>query len=656
MDRDILAELEATNNLPTLPAVAMEVIRVCRDPGCQISDLLELIQHDPSLTTKVLRTVNSAMFGLSRRVTSLKQALTLLGLESVRAIVLSFSLVKLQGPKTRREFDFRRYWKQFLTNAVSARELCVKHQLGMPEEAFVAGLLQDIGILALVQAVPDRYEHVLVRIEESDVHRIVAEREVLDTDHMEVGSWLADRWGLPLCLCTPIAYHHEPHEYLGTDDRVSNLIRVLHASSLIGELFYDHAKSRPKELLAAFLAGEFSMSAEAMDELLLELKAKVTEAADALDMEIEPPQDYGSILAEANAELARLSVLATRQTSLSRAREVRLQERNQDLERERRRLHDQAVRDRMTGVFNRAFFDELLAKEYRRGMRYHRRVGLIFLDLDHFKVLNDTYGHPFGDTILCEVARALSDGTRESDVVARYGGEEFVVLAVEPTEASLQQLAERLRSNVSDMLPSVDGKTVRVTVSVGAAICQPRRGGRDGERHLLECADKAMYQAKEAGRDRVCFVSLLADADRQVGAAIEAMRFSRFLVRKGVVDKAAISKALCTKTTKRFKSGYLAVQLGMLGEAQLYEILDEQARTNRRFGEIAVGRGLLSARQVFWLLAVQKEDPEALGAALVAARTITPQRLRREIKKYTELAFHDARLKGAAVAGARGPV
>ena len=642
MDQKILKQLEACNDLPILPAVALEVIRVCRDPGCGIDDMQHLIGRDPTLTAKVLRTVNSAMFGLSRRVTSLKQALTLLGLASVRAIVLSFSLVKLDGANPPRSFDHQRHWKQSLTNAVSAHELCARHELGVPEEAFVAGLLQDVGILALVQAVPDAYEQVLARMAESGESRIDAERHVLGADHMEVGTWLADRWGLPVSLCTPIAYHHQPEQYVGTDADVGSLTRLLCAGALTGELFHDAGKGRSREQLTDFLDRELSMSADDVDAFLSSLTDKVAEAAEVLDIEIGPQQDYASILAEANAELGRLSMEATKESTQARVREMQLETRNQDLEQEHQRLRDQAVRDGLTGIFNRGFFDQVLIKEYRRCMRHHRRVGLIFVDLDHFKQVNDTYGHPLGDTVLCRVADTLRESIRTSDVLARYGGEEFVVLAIEPTEVGLQQVAERLRLGVADLRPTVEGRTVRVTASIGAAVVQPRRDEQDGEKRLVEAADQAMYQAKEDGRNRVCFRSLLDPADRQIDGAVEAMRFSRHLLRKGLVARDDLSKALCTHENKRFKSGYLAVQMGILDEAQLYTILDEQARTNRRFGEIAVGRGLLTPRQIFWLLAVQKENPETLGAALVASHAIGADRLQRAVQEYAEFGFGSA--------------
>ena len=634
MNRDILDRLQSADHLPMLPAVAVEVLRLSRDPDSQMTAFVDLIGRDPSLTAKVLRTVNSSWFGLSREITSLQQALALLGLQPVRALVLSFSLVNLRQGQTDDSFDYGRFWKQALSNAVTARELLTRHQTGNPEEAFVAGLLQDLGVLALLQVAPDEYQQVVAKVDESGEPVIYVERDTLGTDHMEVGAWLADRWGLPSRLCYPVAHHHEPDQCEGADQEANELTHLLYAAALVGELLHDRHKQRPQRLLGEALQRQFAMDPDQVDEFMSELLPKIADTAKMFDMDIGTQQDYAAILAEANAELARLSLEAAKETALSHQREARLEQRAEKLEEERERLQDRAIRDRLTGTYNRGLFDEMLTKEYKRGMRYHRRVGLIMADVDHFKRVNDTYGHPFGDEVLCTVADALRQGIRDSDILARYGGEEFAIIVIEPTEKGLNRLTERLRVLVRDALPAIDGKIIRVTASFGAVICQPRRDDEEGETRLLKSADEALYQAKEAGRNRVCFVSLLDEADRQVEAAVEAMRFSRQLVKKGVVGVKELNKALILKKSKRFKIGYLAVKLGMLSEERLHEILDVQARTNKRFGHIAVTLGLLTPRQVVWLLAVQREDPETLGAALVASKAISPQHLRRHLERY----------------------
>jgi two-component system cell cycle response regulator len=171
-----------------------------------------------------------------------------------------------------------------------------------------------------------------------------------------------------------------------------------------------------------------------------------------------------------------------------------------------------AVTDALTGLHTRRYFAEALSAECRRSLRHGHGLGLLIIDVDHFKKINDGYGHPAGDQVLREVARRLSAATRAGSVVARYGGEEFVVLAPHTAAGELFALAERLRSEVAGLPVAVDGDLLSVTVSVGAAAGDPRHGpasGISGEpEFLLRTADEALYAAKAAGRNR----SVLAGA------------------------------------------------------------------------------------------------------------------------------------------------
>jgi two-component system cell cycle response regulator len=165
-----------------------------------------------------------------------------------------------------------------------------------------------------------------------------------------------------------------------------------------------------------------------------------------------------------------------------------------------------ATTDALTGLYNRRFFEEQLKLETRRSARRGRPLGLLIVDVDRFKLVNDTYGHPAGDLVLREVALRLRSQVRGYDVVARYGGEEFAVLAPEVTPDVLAGLAERLRGTVADQ-PIVldDGRKLLVTVSVGAAgaglaLAVPEAA--DPFEALVRSADQALYQAKAEGRNR----------------------------------------------------------------------------------------------------------------------------------------------------------
>jgi two-component system cell cycle response regulator len=162
--------------------------------------------------------------------------------------------------------------------------------------------------------------------------------------------------------------------------------------------------------------------------------------------------------------------------------------------------------DGLTGVHNHRHFQERLRDEFRRAQRYDDALSLILLDLDHFKDVNDRYGHAAGDGVLREVAGALQRGVRETDLVARYGGEEFAVLLPRTHLTGALTVAERVRRELGALRPGPGGD-LRVTASLGVSSF-PHRSVLSPEQLLLT-ADEALYRAKHEGRDRICLHSLV---------------------------------------------------------------------------------------------------------------------------------------------------
>jgi len=164
-------------------------------------------------------------------------------------------------------------------------------------------------------------------------------------------------------------------------------------------------------------------------------------------------------------------------------------------------MYESALRDNLTKVFNRKHFNDLLSKEFAFASRHAAPLALLFVDLDHFKKVNDTHGHPAGDFVLAEVSGVLSGGIRAEDVVARFGGEEFVVLCRGTERTGAVELAERLRKEIAERRYVYGGKVIPVTISVGVALMPDPSMTQPAS--LLAAADKALYEAKRAGRNRV---------------------------------------------------------------------------------------------------------------------------------------------------------
>ena len=161
-----------------------------------------------------------------------------------------------------------------------------------------------------------------------------------------------------------------------------------------------------------------------------------------------------------------------------------------------------STEDPLTGLKNRRYFDNALRKEYRRALRHQDHLSLLVVDADHFKAINDRYGHPFGDIVLKRLAGVISDTIgRSGDVSARFGGEEFVVLLPDTDRLHSLQIAEKIRSRIAALTLEAKGETVTVTASIGVACVVPRTPDDGSE--LLAAADRALYLAKENGRNRV---------------------------------------------------------------------------------------------------------------------------------------------------------
>jgi diguanylate cyclase (GGDEF)-like protein len=163
--------------------------------------------------------------------------------------------------------------------------------------------------------------------------------------------------------------------------------------------------------------------------------------------------------------------------------------------------------DPLTGVNNRRFLEQRIDEELDRSIRTRQPLTCLFLDIDYFKCINDTYGHQAGDQVLSQVASAIKKQLRSNDVLARYGGEEFVALLSGSDEVIALEIAERIRSSIAGLLVQFDEQNIAVTISIGAATFNPDSSAlknvSDTARQLINAADAALYQAKHKGRNRV---------------------------------------------------------------------------------------------------------------------------------------------------------
>lgn len=171
------------------------------------------------------------------------------------------------------------------------------------------------------------------------------------------------------------------------------------------------------------------------------------------------------------------------------------------------KLEHENITDPLTGIFNRRYLERRLEEETSRALRYKMPLSILMLDVDHFKRINDTHGHPAGDRVLLHLGKILTDTVRNLDVVARYGGEEFLIVAPDTPSQTAAGLAKRLHQQVSSTplrLTDANGKQLEIpiTVSIGGASLNYQI---DSQQKLIQSADAALYQAKQNGRNQIVF-------------------------------------------------------------------------------------------------------------------------------------------------------
>jgi diguanylate cyclase (GGDEF)-like protein len=521
MNEQLAAKIKDAPDLPSVPAIALQVLEMAQKPEVDIAEIARVISRDPALSSKILRTVNSSFYGRSNNVGTISHALVILGLQSVKTLVLGFSLVANITKSKPRGFDHVGYWKRSIFAATAARALAARVGLVQQEEAFLASLLADIGMLALDQILGEAYGQVCATAAASHEALCAAEQAALGATHAQVSGLLAEMWKLPVTLAVPIANHHAPD--VVTDPALRKLAELVQLAGRAADVFVDADAAPAIADVRKICAARHQLTDADCDTILADIGKRTQEVAGLFELSLASPEEYEAILKRANAALVALTLQTQQQAKSLAAQANKLSARASTLQQRNEQLRRQATTDALTGLANRARFDEFVADELRRAMggaapanstatapappTAQRPLALLLLDLDHFKQVNDRFGHQAGDAVLRAVGRVMNTIARAADLAARYGGEEMALVLPDTTRAAAAKIAETLRRAIAARAVPAGTTHVKVTASVGMAVWEPG-SPLVTPAHLIRAADLAVYNAKRAGRNRVKICTL----------------------------------------------------------------------------------------------------------------------------------------------------
>lgn len=638
-------ELKLSGNLPSPAGVGMRILQLTRTEDYSAEEMGVAIMADSALTGRILKLANSASNTGAEPATTVSGAIMRLGGRTVRDLALAFSLVSDRSAGTCRGFDYEGYWTVGLARAVSAQVISRVTSVAKPEEAYICGLLGEIGRLALASVYARQYSKILGTSADVAEHLAVEEAE-FNITHAQVGFCMTNDWGLPETFSEAIEQFCGARR-IEADEEITSLASILRHADVVSRLltqdedaqpstwrklgedlevvrehlghspeafshFIDACISEwqawgnsldidtPEDLKYRHLAKQIEDAEHAVDDPAVALSQ--TNAVNMAPMIQEPIGDmkfkvlavdddpvslkilsshltkegYEVITCRGGKSALRLALSETpdiviadwqmpdmdgielcrelRKTDAGRGMffllltgiqdedliveafdggaddfvtkpfiprlltarikgGVRLAELRRKIEDDKqtmmkqvaelgvltRKLRAASLTDVLTELPNRRFCMKRLDSEWASTERTKRALSVVMLDIDKFKLVNDTHGHDAGDEVLKHAARMLQEHTRASDVVCRLGGEEFLIIAKNTDEEECKVVAERVRVAMESNSIHHEGVDHCVTVSLGIASTNM---GYESVHELLKAADEAVYEAKDGGRNQ----------------------------------------------------------------------------------------------------------------------------------------------------------
>jgi len=500
--KKVIERLQTCTNFPSPPPVALKVIELAQDPNTDLRVVADVCSGDPAIAAKIMKIANSALYASRRESTNLRQALIVLGLNATLTLALSFTLVSSLRRDPPKGFDFLGYWRRAILAATWGKLLATELNQSFAEEVFISSLLQDIGMLAIDRIAPETYADISpLQLD----HGKVAQHEInqLGADHAAIGGWLLGDWSMPEQLVRAVTHSHDV-EAADIEAERRLYVRVVAMSGQLADAWMSDGNEVALQRVAVAAEKHLGITPNRLAEMFEVIGEQLPIASDLFEMDLFEAGQLTDI-----TDSAREILMIRNLHALSDA--VDLQKKATVLQTENLALRQETSVDGLTGVGNRRFFEESITKEFESAAKHSWPLTLIFIDLDYFKEINDTHGHPAGDEVLRGIARMVTETLRSDDIVARYGGDEFVVLLPGTDNEAANMVASRLVSRAAGCGATVEGGVEIVpTLSLGVVTMDSSNEFKSAK-DLLEAADQALYHSKKAGRNRhTCYEQIEA--------------------------------------------------------------------------------------------------------------------------------------------------
>jgi len=486
LDPALTAKLNRITALPSPPGVASQLVEMSQDPAIGMADVAAVVELDPAVTAKILKTANSPAFARQRTVSDLTQAVTLLGLSETLSMALSFSLVNSLRSARDTGLNYPMFWRRSLGVATFARVLARLSKAGDLDRYFLCGLLQDIGMLVIDVGFPDVYEDTAPTQVDHEWMR-KRERRAFGNDHAAIGAWLLREWAFPEHFFFATLCSHEPAK-TAPPEEFSSLINHTYIAQLSGDLWWrrdwgDCARrgARACEELLGIGEDTYIEALNVQAELL-------RETASVFDIDLGDTGGMDTIIAHAADALETDTLFGAQELVTEKTEPGKRKQTAEDR------------RDELTGLYNREYLEKLHGVAFGAATKSQTPLCLLALEIDAYENMSDKLGAAANDLVRL-LGAALQKAIRKTDVVGRYADSRFLVYLPGTPLAGADVFAKRVLEVMRQLGSAPSLVSLSVSISIGVA-ATTTAGVTDGK-SLVAAATTALDGATDRGGDQI---------------------------------------------------------------------------------------------------------------------------------------------------------
>ncbi|QDU94270.1 sensor domain-containing diguanylate cyclase [Lignipirellula cremea] len=493
--------VEQAQHLYSLPAVAVEVLALTQQESVDLQSLKTALEKDPALTAKILRVVNSSLFGLSRQVGDLKQALAMLGVKPLKLLVLGFSLPP-QIFSGLEESTLEHYWRRSLTKAIACRDIYEKIWKGSGDEAFIAGLLQGIGMLVLIQDLGESYATFWEKVRADGGDLLSLEVLSLGFDHQVLSARLLESWQLPATLVAAVGARSESLSILALGDPALRLPLTLHLAELLTAVLVDRRMGAFPELEYA-IASYDRLALTEMEGIVAGLEEKVDQLAEVLTVRLSNGCSYIEVLSQAQQALTDAASDQAQETAVLKE----LAQLQHEVQSNVAKVRQMRSAPPAAPVSPACPLSELPSEQsilgrleaaVVRSRQEREPLSVLLFQIDRFDDLVLRFG-------LAATKRTVSLLTTElgrlADMeVIHEGDGRYLLLANDYDRPEAVALGRRLTQGVCQWASPRGGAILTVSCGLACVTAPPRNFPAQD---LLESAERCLYGAQAAGGNTV---------------------------------------------------------------------------------------------------------------------------------------------------------